>query len=56
MKSIEEHIEHDKDLIEDPKTSEPMKRHAKDELFELQEYVGLIRKRLKQEIIMTQMP
>ena len=35
MKSIEDHIQHDKELIADPKTSEPMKRHALDELHEL---------------------
>ena len=39
MKSIEDHIQHDKELIADPKTSEPMKRHALDELHELEEYV-----------------
>ena len=47
MKSIEEHIQHDKELIEDPKTSEPMKRHAKEELFELQEYGGHHKKEIE---------
>ena len=28
MKSIEDHIQKDKDLIADPKVSEPMRRHA----------------------------
>ena len=37
MKSIEQHIQHDKELIADPTTSEPMKRHALDELHELEE-------------------
>ena len=40
MKTIEDHIQHDKELIADPSTSEPMKRHATEELHELQEYVG----------------
>jgi hypothetical protein len=39
MKSIEDHIQHDKELIADPTTSEPMRRHALDELHELEEYV-----------------
>ena len=37
MKTIEDHIQHDKELIADPSTSEPMKRHATEELHELQE-------------------
>jgi len=32
MKSIEEHIEHDKEVLADPNTSEPMKRHMLEEL------------------------
>ena len=39
MKSIEEHIQKDKDIIADPNTSEPMRRHTLDELHELEEYV-----------------
>ena len=31
MKSIEDHIAKDKEILADPKTSEPMKRHAKEE-------------------------
>ena len=42
MKTIEDHIQHDKELIADPNTSEPMKRHATEELHELQEYVGCL--------------
>tara|TARA_R100001510_G_C7457136_1_gene79315 strand:- start:41 stop:280 length:240 start_codon:yes stop_codon:yes gene_type:complete len=38
MKSIEDHIQKDKDIIADPNTSEPMKRHAVDELHDLEEY------------------
>ena len=40
MKSIEDHIEFDKKKIEDPTTSPAAKRHFKEELQELQEYVG----------------
>ena len=39
MKSIEDHIQKDKDLIADPKVSEPMRRHALEELHELEVYV-----------------
>ena len=40
MKTIEEHIEFDKKKIEDPTVSSAARRHYKDELQELQEYVG----------------
>ena len=36
MKTIEDHIEHDKELIADPSTSEPMKRHATEMLEKLE--------------------
>ena len=39
MKSIEEHIKKDKEILADPNTSEPMRRHTLDELHELEEYV-----------------
>ena len=39
MKSIEEHIQKDKEILADPNTSEPMRRHTLDELHELEEYV-----------------
>ena len=39
MKSIEDHIQKDKDLIADPKVSEPMRRHALEELHDLEVYV-----------------
>lgn len=38
MKSIEDHIAKDKEILADPKTSEPMKRHAEEELHDLIEY------------------
>ena len=40
MKTIEEHIEFDKQKINDPTVSSAARRHYKDELQELQEYVG----------------
>ena len=55
MKTIEDHIQHDKDIISDPKSSEPMKRHASVELHELEEYVGHHKEEIKQATIMTQM-
>ena len=39
MKSIEDHIQKDKEILADPNTSEPMRRHTLDELHELEEYV-----------------
>ena len=38
MKTIEEHIQHDKDLIENPMSSPAARRHAKVELHELEVY------------------
>jgi len=40
MKTIEDHIEFDKQKIDDPTVSSAARRHYKDELQELQEYVG----------------
>ena len=39
MKSIEDHIQHDKELIDDPTVNAAARRHYKDELHELEEYV-----------------
>ena len=39
MKTIEDHIEFDKRRIEDPTVSSAARRHYKDELHELEEYV-----------------
>ena len=39
MKTIEDHIQKDKDILADPKTSEPMRHHIEDELHDLEEYV-----------------
>ena len=38
MKTIEQHIQYDKDLIENPMSSPAARRHAKVELEELQIY------------------
>jgi hypothetical protein len=38
MKSIEDHIAHDKEIISDPIASPAARRHAKEELQELEEY------------------
>ena len=39
MKTIEDHIQHDKELIDDPTINAAARRHYKDELHELEEYV-----------------
>ena len=39
MKSIEDHIKKDKDIIDDPLANPAARRHAKEELHELEEYV-----------------
>ena len=38
MKSIEEHIKKDQEIVEDPLANPAARRHAKEELHELQEY------------------
>ena len=38
MKSIEDHIKKDKELLDDPTTSPAARRHIKDELHDLIEY------------------
>ena len=38
MKSIEDHIAHDKEIIADPIASPAARRHAKEELHELEIY------------------
>ena len=39
MKSIEDHIEYDKKIADDPQANPAARRHAKEELHELEEYV-----------------
>ena len=48
MKSIEDHIAKDKEILADPKTSEPMRRHIKDELHDLDEYVEHHKKEIEE--------
>ena len=38
MDSIEQHIEVDKKILEDPTTNPQMRRHIEDELHDLEEY------------------
>ena len=39
MKTIEDHIQHDKEIANDPLANPAARRHAKEELHELEEYV-----------------
>ena len=38
MKSIEAHIEKDKQILDDPQANHAARRHAKEELHDLEEY------------------
>ena len=38
MKTIEEHIQKDKEILANPSTSEPMRHHIEEELHELEVY------------------
>ena len=40
MDTIEQHIKKDQDILEDPTLNPAARRHYKEELHELQEYVG----------------
>ena len=39
MKSIEDHIEKDKKILDDPQSNPAARRHAKEELHDLEDYV-----------------
>ena len=39
MHTIEEHIEKDKQIVDDPQTNPAARRHYKEELHELREYM-----------------
>ena len=39
MKSIEQHIEKDKNILDNPSTNPQMRRHIEGELHELEDYV-----------------
>ena len=47
MKSIEDHIQKDKEILDDPQTNPAARRHYKEELKELQEYVGHHKKEIE---------
>ena len=38
METIEQHIQHDKEILADPQTNPQMRRHTKEELHDLEEY------------------
>ena len=38
MKTIEDHIQHDKEIANDPLANPAARRHAKEELHDLEEY------------------
>ena len=39
MKTMEDHIQKDKEILADPTISEPMSHHIEEELHDLEEYV-----------------
>ena len=47
MKSIEDHIAHDEEVIADPTASPAARRHSKEVLHEIQEYVGIHKDEIK---------
>ena len=47
MDTIEEHIKKDKEILDDPQTNPAARRHYKEELKELQEYVGHHKKEIE---------
>ena len=53
MDSIEQHIEKDKELLQDPTLSPQMRRHTADELEHLERYAKEHKKDIEKEIIMT---
>ena len=53
MDSIEQHIQKDKEILQDPTTNPQMRRHIEGELHDLEEYAEH-HKKIKQEIIMIQ--
>ena len=41
MKSIEDHIKKDKEIVDDPLANPAARRHAKEELHDLEEYAAV---------------
>ena len=54
MDSIEQHIEKDKEILQDPTVSPQMRRHIEGELHELEEYAEHHKAEIEAEIIMIQ--
>ena len=51
MKSIEDHIEYDKKIADDPQANPAARRHAKEELHELEDYVEHHKKEIEDGLI-----
>ena len=47
MKSIEDHIDKDKQVLDDPSTNPQMRRHIEGELHELEDYVDHHKKEIE---------
>lgn len=47
MKSIEDHIDKDKKVLDDPSTNPQMRRHIEGELHELEDYVDHHKKEIE---------
>ena len=47
MKSIEQHIEKDKNILDNPSTNPQMRRHIEGELHELEDYVDHHKKEIE---------
>ena len=54
MDSIEQHIEKDKEILDNPNTNPQMRRHIEGELHDLEEYVQHHKKKSTQVIITIQ--
>ena len=48
MKSIEDHIEKDKQILDDPQSNPAARRHAKEELHDLEEYAEHHKKEIEE--------
>ena len=53
MKTIEDHIQKDKEILADPSTSEPMRHHIEDELHDLEEFINFVSKQQQREVSTT---
>jgi len=48
MESIEKHIQKDKEILDDPKTSSNQRRHIEGELYELEDYAEHHKKEIEE--------